>query len=417
MTDFGKRAEELVQRICTRMFFSDFTVTNPKYKKTDRNQKEAADILVPFRDVLIAFQVKSKEEKRLMGKTSVDYGRITKKCEDGIDQLKTIKRALANNRFSNLKTVKGYNIPFNCAAVKKTVGVVILDLIGEECIPPEERTSIWNGFTVKFGIPIHVFMRQDFEAISKELDTMPDFLKYLEVREKIRSREKSSLHGEELDFLTLYKTNWPLIEDLLNGKVDGMYLESGLWDSYEKKERLHKNRSEKNRSSYLVDQIIDWLHTSVGYRQIDFNPREDKPDPGIGSVENYVGIITELASFTRLQRREIGNLLVEKAKKADTNTRSYGLLTFPEEERGIVVFCSNEEKKVRIEGLYQLCALAYCKYRLKKIVGLALNSLKELSRSSDALILAGVSFQNEAELALQADTVFHIGTKVAMQEF
>src|SRR4051812_42530395 len=159
------------------MFFSDFTVTNPKYTKSDRNQKEAADILVPFKDVLIAFQVKSKEEKKLAGKTSVDYARITKKCEDGIEQLKTIKRALANNRFSNLRTVKGYDLPFSCSAVKKTVGVVILDLIGEERIPPEERTCIWNGFTVKFGIPIHVFMRQDFEAISSKLDTMPDFLK------------------------------------------------------------------------------------------------------------------------------------------------------------------------------------------------------------------------------------------------
>jgi hypothetical protein len=276
MTDFGKRAEEVVQTICTRMFFSDFTVTNPKYTKTDRNQKEAADILIPFRDALIAFQVKSKEERKLSGKSSIDYGRITKKCEAGIDQLKTIKRALGNNRFSSLKTVKGYDIPFDCAAVKKTIGVVILDLIGEERIPPEERTSVWNGFTVKFGIPIHVFMRQDFEAIAKDLDTIPDFLRYLEVREQIRSREKSMLYGEELDFLTLYKTNWPLIEDLLNGKVDSTYLESGLWDSYQKKERLHKNRSEKNRSSYLVDQMIDYLHTSVGYKQVDVQspPRE-----------------------------------------------------------------------------------------------------------------------------------------------
>jgi hypothetical protein len=417
MTDFGKRAEELVQTICSKMFFADFTVTNPKYTKVDRNQKEAADILVPFRDVLIAFQVKSKEEKKLGGKSSIDYKRITKKVENGIDQLKTIKRALGTNRFSSLKTVKGYAIPFNCAAVKKTIGVVILDLIGEDRIPPEERTSIWNGFTVKFGIPIHVFMRQDFEAISNELDTVPDFLKYLEVREKIRLAEKSFMSGEELDFLALYKTNWPVVEDLLNSKVTGMYLDSGLWDSYQKNEKLRKSRSEKNHRSYLVDQIIEWLHTSVGYKQIDFNPRDDKSSCDIGSVENYVGIITELASFTRLQRKEIGYLLLEKAKKADSSARSYGLLTFPEEERGIVVLCSNEEKKARIEILYQLCAVAYCKYRLTKIVGLALNSLKELSRSTDALILDGVSFRNDVELALQADKFFRGGTNVTMKEF
>src|SRR4029077_1205674 len=145
------------------------------------------------------------------------------------------------------------------------------------------------------------------EAISRELDTMPDFLKYLEVREKIRSREKSSLYGEELDFLTLYKTNWPFVEDQMNEKVDLMYVDSGLWESYQKKEQLHKNRSEKNRSSYLVDQIIDYLHTSVGYKPVNFDPRQEKSNSGTGSVENYVGIITELASFTRLQRREIGN--------------------------------------------------------------------------------------------------------------
>jgi len=214
MTDFGKRAEERVQTICSKMFFSDFTVRSPKYTKPDRNQKEAADIWFPFNDVLIVFQVKSKQEKKLSGKTIVDYGRITRKVEEGINQLKTIKRALRNNRFSALKTVKGYDMPFNCSAVRKTTGVVILDLIGEERIPPEDRTSIWNGFTVKFGIPIHVFMRQDFEAISTELDTIPDFLKYLEVKEKIRSIEKSFLFGEELDFLTLYKTNWPLVDDL-----------------------------------------------------------------------------------------------------------------------------------------------------------------------------------------------------------
>jgi hypothetical protein len=130
-----------------------------------------------------------------------------------------------------------------------------------------------------------------------------------------------------------------------------------------------------------------------------------------------VGIITELASFSRLQRREIGDLLLEKAKKADSSARSYGLLIFPEEERGIVVLCSNEEKRERIEKVYQLCAMAYCKYRLKRIVGLALNSLKELSRSTDALILDGVSFENDAELALEADRAFRAGTEVAAREF
>jgi len=180
---------------------------------------------------------------------------------------------------------------------------------------------------------------------------------------------------------------------------------------------LRKNRSKKNHPSYLVDQIIDWLHSSVGYRQIDFNPRGDKSNSDLGNIENYFSTITELASFTRLQRREIGELILAKAKKADGTSRGYGLLIFAEEKRGIVVLCSNEEKRERIEKLYQLCAMAYCKHQLKNIVGLALNSLKKLSRSTDALVLDGVTFQNAVELALQADKAFRSGTKVTMKEF
>ena len=58
-------------------------------------------------------------------------------------------------------------------------------------------------------------------------------------------------------------------------------------------------------------------------------------------------------------------MIVMKAKKADVAGQSYGLLMFPEEERGIVVFCSNEKKQERIEKLYELCAIAYCKCRKK----------------------------------------------------
>ena len=70
-----------------------------------------------------------------------------------------------------------------------------------------------------------------------------------------------------------------------------------------------------------------------------------------------------------------------------------------------------------MEKLYQLCAMAYCRHRLKRIAGLALNSLKELSRSIDALILDGVSFQNRGEFASHADTAFRAGTKAATTEF
>jgi hypothetical protein len=61
--------------------------------------------------------------------------------------------------------------------------------------------------------------------------------------------------------------------------------------------------------------------------------------------------------------------------------------------------------------------MAYCNYGLTKIVGLALNSFKKLSRSTDALILDGVSFHDDLELASRADKAFRTGMKVALNEF
>ena len=60
MSEHGKYAEDLVERICKRMFLADFTVRGQAFKKRAGVSKEAADVLVPFEDTLIAFQVKSK---------------------------------------------------------------------------------------------------------------------------------------------------------------------------------------------------------------------------------------------------------------------------------------------------------------------------------------------------------------------
>jgi hypothetical protein len=47
----GFEVEDLVEIICNKMFFSDFVVRNPKYKKESGLEKEAADLLVPYKAI------------------------------------------------------------------------------------------------------------------------------------------------------------------------------------------------------------------------------------------------------------------------------------------------------------------------------------------------------------------------------
>jgi len=406
-TNAGRSTEDLVESICTKIFFSDFTVKNPKYKKENGAEREAADILIPYKETLLAFQIKAKiEKKNADQKTSVDFDRIERKVQEGIDQLQEIKKAVSNKNLCELTTSKGITIPFTCDHDKKIIGVVILDLVGEDRFPRDSRTSMFNGFTIKHGMPIHLFMREDFEEISKELDTLPDFLKYIGIREALRTRNALSPMTDELDFLGLYKSNWPMIEELLSGKYDLLVLAPDIWEGYKSRQNDIRERDRKNLPSYLVDEMI-----SRFYLAIDFDPGVDIP--GVrksayiqGSVDNYMRSITELASLSRLQRRAVGEALLEKAKKADAYGMGYRLILDRDNKSAILVMAFDGDRKDRVDRLYQLCSVAYCKHDLTKIMGIATEPAKESARSEDVVILDGVGFTNKKELLESAQNLF-----------
>lgn len=53
----GCDVEDVVERLCRVALLTDFVVRSPKYRKKSGHIKEAADFLVPFGDILLAFQV------------------------------------------------------------------------------------------------------------------------------------------------------------------------------------------------------------------------------------------------------------------------------------------------------------------------------------------------------------------------
>lgn len=407
MPDYGKSTEDLIEAICTKMFFSDFTVRNPIYKKASGHEKEAADFLVPFGENLIAFQVKAKEEtKDAHQRTAIDHSRIQRRVNEGISQLKTIQEAVRNKRFASLKTVRGIEIPFDCSKVKKIIGVVILDLIGEERLSREDRTGILGGFGYIAKLPVHVFMRDDFQAMSEELDTVPDFTAYLETREKLWSRGILSPVTDELDLLAIYKTRVDHIQQFLSGKIGLVVITGDIWKSYQKKRGAIDKRNAYRFPSYIVDDVIQWLHTSIGFELKGIEIQQNRLAHRQGTVEGYVSSILELASMTRIERRGIGERFLDKMQKADAGDFRYGAIVDRKKRYGYVVASSNVPREERAKRLYALCATVYCKHKLKKIIGLASEPLKARARSYDVITLNGVGFKNRWQLARQAKRMF-----------
>lgn len=216
----GKEVEDIVEIICTKMFFSDFVVRNPMYKKKNGVKKEAADLLVPFDNYLLAFQVKSKlEYKKASDKTEIDFVRITRIANDAIEQLKTIKRVVQNNWLKKITTVKGVEILFDSTSYEKIIGIVIIDLIGEETFSKNERTEFFQSYTFSHDMPIHVFMRDEFEALSTELDTLSDMIGFLEKRRQVYEKGLLLARVSVLDFLVFYKTNPDEVDRALDNNI------------------------------------------------------------------------------------------------------------------------------------------------------------------------------------------------------
>lgn len=394
----GYDVEDLVEETCKIIYLSDFVVRNPKYKKQSGKAKEAADFLVPFDNTLLAFQVKSKKEiKSALAKNEVDFQRINATIEQGINQLNTIKRALNANHLFELKNAAGIKIPFSKEKYNKIIGIVIIDLIGEERFPYGERTEILNGFLQKFEIPIHIFMRDDFREISTEIDTLPDFINYVEKRRLLYEKRALTPVTNELDFLAIFKTAPKLIDDCLNGECDLLVITEGTWNSYKEKHKAAiEERNIANNPSYIIDYIIADLRSAIGYKPNIKSPAK-RNDVEQGSIEQYWISITELSKLPRIIRRGLGQVLIKKMRKAQETGHGHSLIKY-DEDSAFVVLSTAKNRQQRANEIYNLCAAAYCGLSVKKVIGVATEPFDAKERSFDVVILDDVRFINDDEL-------------------
>lgn len=421
MSEHGAEAEALVESICRTMFLKDFTVRSPPYTKGSGVQKEAADVLVPFGDVLIAFQVKSKKgpaNSETAGDTYLQ--RVEKTVSEGIDQLKTIKRAVKAGQIATLKNVAGVELPFNPAAVRKIVGVVVLDLPDQRDAAPDAQLGVFNGFQERHGIPAHVFRSDELQTLAEEIDTLPDFLAYLELRETLFSKGHVAPLTAELDLLAFYKMRPEQLKEAAQSPDVQLILDDRLWDEYCRTYAAQRaQRSTDNAPAYLIDHAIEAIHAAIGFPapgKLDIPPSISLP---ANSVETYAALVLELARLSRLERRLIGTAWLDKMRKAQSEGLGYAVVRVSENStEALLVIASDEpNRQQRAQLLFSLAAMAYCHLGATKLLALITEPLTAPQRSYDCLMLAGVGFQNEADLRRQAAQFFGPHRSVTHTEF
>lgn len=407
-----------MEDLCKRSFLADFVVRAPKFSKQGGGQREAADLLLPFRDTLVTFQVRARVVSGSATKgqpDDVELGRISRRIEKAVQQVKTIRRALDSATITSVENLRGIPLPFNGKKFTATLGVVVVDLVQPSDIPEEERLEIYGGIDKVRDIPVHVFLRRDLEVLLGELDTIPDFLHYLKVRDEVMRKRVLLPITAELDFLAVFQTRHGDIRKCLDGEVTLLGLEHGLWQATRvARAKEFDERDARRRVSRLVDKTIESVHECIGY-----NVRDDLSDVGSplgnaeGQIEDYLAIAEELGGLRRLQRTDLGELMLRKAKKADADPKgfSYGLYFPGGEQRPILFLSSRLSRADRRRRLFQVACVAYVYLDLKSIVGIASDNYSAKGMSQDFLLLDGVSFDNADELRRMGPTI--LGAKQA----
>ncbi len=305
--------------------------------------------------------------------------------------MKTAINAIKNQRFKKLTTARGIEIPFDSTAQWKMLGIVVIDLLGEKEYAEEERTAIYNGYTKEPGIPTHIFLRSTFEAMASELDTLPDLMNFLAIRERLLESRVLARITDDRDLLAIYKMNPDLVNQAGDGGCDTLVISAESWNEY--RERYPEDiqrRNQRNTVSLLVDGAISWLHKSIGHRIEVGGPDELNLEQG--TVEAYLRAAHAFASLTRLERRNVGETLQNVMLRAQDKGDAYSVWRRADADWGVLCLSSGGSREERYRAIINLSAMAFCHLGLRRLLGIATEPANETERSFDFSLLEDEPF-------------------------
>lgn len=344
----GKNAENFVQELAKKSFLEDWCYMNPKLP----NGKEICDLLIVYDDIAIIWQIKDLKVK--------DGKYNESEFERNTQQILT-----ARNRLFELKLPIELDNPrrgkeiFNSKTIKKTYLISAVLVEDTTFFPLVEEVK---------GQIVHTFNREFTEIILSELDTIKDFIGYLQERESLISSDtKIMLFGGERELLAYYLMTDRSFKNLKQNSL--VMIDEGAWKDFQKKPEYIAKKAE-NRISYGWDSMIDRAH-----------------ECGSG----YEKVARELARPNRFERRCLSKSFTEIHIKAHHEKISNHVRRLVKAEDTTYCFGFLDEhkpRKTRQEMIKDICFVARGIIKEnKRVIGIATEMKIKPSRSYDFYFL------------------------------
>ena len=239
----GNKGEDFVNQLAYKSYLKYWCYPNPLDIRGDN--KEFCDLLILFRDIVIIISVKNhnydgdyqKYKRKVIAKSSKQLNGAYRKLFTSQTDI-FIKHP---DRDAELFEPKKYNEVY-----RLTINV------GEQFEHYELGELIGKkGF-------INILNKSTFEAIISELDTIKDFVEYLNEREQLLLSGKIlNFNCEEKDLLAEFLYNARKFPFDYNSKdINEFNLElNGSWEKYINSEPV-KLKKEADKVSYFIDNLV-----------------------------------------------------------------------------------------------------------------------------------------------------------------
>lgn len=395
--DVGGAAEDLIAQICSRAFFKDFVVKNPKFTYPDSSSEdEAADVLVLFGKRILSIQVKARAASRKPTESEETYlGRLQKRIAAGAKQVKTTLRAIRDKVLTEVTTESGIVVKVPPEALESLTGIVVLDLPAEQHLSAEQRSVLYGGVGDIRGVPVHAFLSDEFDEMLAELDTLPDFLDYLAFRERMFAAGKLFPLTRNLDLLAAYKIHFDLRDAHARPEIAMMAIEDGLWEHWlAEYEEPRRRRASLNKPSEVVDAAHDLLHRSFS-------------SYGQQHADDWFRMVYALADLTRVERRFVGERWLMALDRAATKGSAFTVCVLLNREREAFIIYAAPEGEDRPKELYMIACAAYVARDLRRVRAFATAPAGEAT-TMQMVFLEDEEFTEgeKAELAQAAGKMF-----------
>jgi hypothetical protein len=310
----GDLGEQAVNEIAFNTYLKYWCYPNPRDEHGSK--KEICDLLILFKSTAIIISVKNYSFKG-------DYQRYFRSTLDkAISQIQGAERKLFTHT--------------NDVYIKHPE-------LQEEKFDPNQYTHIYrivvNLNTVPLFYPagrlgkngyVHIFNWNSFLSTVRELDTIPDFINYLKIREELfNNKEALLLIGSEDDWDAYTGAEFHKYMSTIDTSQKPMLLLSGdeldlLADYYftEKRFNAHVYSKEYTYLSYELDgKWEDYLSR----KEVQRKKQDEKPSYFIDefvkrevlyTTDRYnLEIATELLSLSRFERRIVGKQFFDFAER------------------------------------------------------------------------------------------------------